>query len=114
MKFLLDENVRSRLALHLRRTGHDVTTMVDDYPPQTPDVAVLAHAHQEQRILITRDADFERLVFQEHQPHAGVVYLQLHNPSLSTIIEQVDAVLADHSEALGRCIVVTADQIRVR
>jgi predicted nuclease of predicted toxin-antitoxin system len=111
MKFLLDENVRSRLAAHLRHAGHDVTTVVDDYPPQTPDVEVLARARQEGRILITRDGDFERLVFTEQRPHAGVIYLQLHNPSLVTIIARVDAVLASHGQELDRFLIVTVDQI---
>src|SRR5262245_26682850 len=114
MRFLLDENVRSRLAAHLRRAGHDVTTVVDDYPPQLPDVDVLARAHQEQRVLITRDSDFERLVFTEQRPHAGVIYLQLHNPPLSAIIARVDAVLADHSQELDRFLIVTADQISIK
>jgi predicted nuclease of predicted toxin-antitoxin system len=114
MRFLLDENVRSRLAPHLRRAGHDVTTVVDDYPAQSLDLDLLAQAVAEQRILITRDSDFERLVFVEHRPHAGVIYLQLHNPSLATIIARVDAVLASHGHELDRFLVVTADQITPR
>ena len=111
MRFLLDENVRSGLTAHLRRAGRDVPTIVDDYPPQLPDVEVLSRAHQEQRILITRDSDFERLVFTQQRPHAGVIYLRLHNPSLEAIIARIDAVLSDHGHELDRFLIVTAEQI---
>ena len=113
MRCLLDENVRSRLATHLRRAGHDVTSIVDDYPPQLPDTEVLAIAAREQRIVITRDQDFERLVVAEHRPHAGVIFLKLHNPALATIIARVDAVLADYADQLHCFIEVTEDSIRV-
>jgi predicted nuclease of predicted toxin-antitoxin system len=96
MTFLLDENVDLRVGRHLQSLGHDVTSIIRDYARQLPDTDVLAIAHHEQRTLITRDGDFERLVFTELRAHAGVIYLQLHNPPLASLIARVEVLLASH------------------
>jgi predicted nuclease of predicted toxin-antitoxin system len=116
VRFLLDENVRARLAMYLRGAGHDITTISDDYAAQLPDTEVLAIAQREQRVLITRDRDFERLIFDGGQTHTGVIYLRLHNPSLATIIARVDAVVSAYRQELadGRFLVVTEEAITVR
>jgi len=54
MKLLLDENVHGELFSFLRKQGYDVRV----YLKGSRDTAVFEMAQQEQRILITRDADF--------------------------------------------------------
>jgi predicted nuclease of predicted toxin-antitoxin system len=51
MKFLLDENVDSRLLPHLQSLGHDVTSIPKNYPVSLPDEDVLSIARSEGRVV---------------------------------------------------------------
>ena len=114
MRFLFDESVDSRLAGHLVILGHDATVVGRDYPASLSDSDVLAIAHQEGRILITNDKDFGELVFDRHQPHAGVILFRLEEATLATQINRLNHVLAEHAPDLGRFIVASEWNVRVR
>jgi predicted nuclease of predicted toxin-antitoxin system len=114
MRFLLDESAELRIAAALRDDGYDVTTIVHDHSASLADREVLRIANAEQRILITNDRDFGELVFGEGLPHAGIIYFRL---PLDTTADQKIAwlrrIFSEHTDALGRFIVVTPGQIRV-
>lgn len=59
MKFLVDAQLPRRLALRLRDSGHDVTHTLD-LPAQnrTTDQQINEISVTEQRVVITKDADF--------------------------------------------------------
>ena len=114
MRFLLDENVDTRLALFLRRQGHDVTAIVQDYGHALGDHEVLAIAAREQRVLITDDLDFGELVVRERLPHAGVLLFRLGGADPKIKQEWLRFVLTNHAEDLMSLIVVTARGVRVR
>jgi len=114
MKFLLDESAEFRIAAFLKGEGHDVTAIAYDYPHALADRDVLAIAHAEQRILITNDRDFGELIFNQHLPHAGVIYFRLPlDSSASEKITWLTRLLASHQADLGKFIVVTPRGIRV-
>ena len=59
MKFLVDAQLPRRFANWLNEAGHDVLHTLD--LPQknlTPDNKLIAHATQEDRIVISKDTDF--------------------------------------------------------
>jgi len=114
VRFLVDESVDFRLALHARGAGNDVSVVGFDHPPSLPDSAVLEIAHREGRCLITNDRDFGELVFERGQPHSGVLYFRLGKVPLATMIERLDYVLAAHANDLREFVVVTARTVRVR
>ena len=58
MRFLADENVPFASVLRLRGEGHDVQVV----PQGGTDSAILVLARDEQRVLLTFDRDFGRLV----------------------------------------------------
>ena len=58
IRFHLDENVDPDVARALRRHGIDVTTSVEVGMLTTEDVAQLAYALEEGRVIVTHDADF--------------------------------------------------------
>ena len=115
MRFLLDQNAHARLVPFLSSLGHEATRIARDYPPGVPDPEVLSIACREQRVLITHDRYFGRLVFVELQPHAGVILLRLGSPTpLALAIDRLTEVLTAYAHALDQFIVVTPDRIRVR
>jgi predicted nuclease of predicted toxin-antitoxin system len=115
MKFLLDENAELRIATFLKQAGHDVTSIIEDYPRSISDEQVLAIARAEDRILITNDRDFGELIFRQQLPHSGVIYFRL--PLDSTASEKIAwlrRVLRDYADRLDQFIVIRPGGIRIR
>jgi predicted nuclease of predicted toxin-antitoxin system len=115
MKFLFDQSADFRLIPHLRQLSHDVQAISRHYPPGLADEDVLAIARQERRILVVADRDFGELIFHQQLVHTGVIFFRLPGANLQTKINQLNAVLQEHTEALerGAFLVVTPGQIRV-
>jgi predicted nuclease of predicted toxin-antitoxin system len=78
MRFLLDENVHRGLFSFLRELGHDVKL-----PPKgSKNGEVFELAIREERILITRDADFVDHSLFPTGKHAGIFLLRIHPKDL--------------------------------
>jgi len=59
MKFLVDAHLPKRLALHLRAAGHDTIHTLDlPLRNRTPDAIINEISVLEQRVVVTKDADF--------------------------------------------------------
>ena len=60
MKFLIDAQLPRRLASWLQQRGHDVIHTFDlAQQNRTSDLSLLTLANDEQRVLISKDTDFE-------------------------------------------------------
>jgi predicted nuclease of predicted toxin-antitoxin system len=114
MKFLLDESADYPLAEVLVRMGHDVTTIVRDYPRALKDREVLALAQDEGRIVITNDTDFGELIFRQQLPHAGVILFRLGREDIATKAAWLKQVIENHADQLSQFVVVTDRGVRVR
>ena len=76
MRFLVDENVPLLVAVALRELGHDCF-VVAEAGSQSVDIDIMAQARREDRVLITFDSDFSRMIFQELRPAPpGVVCMR--------------------------------------
>ncbi len=75
MLFLADESCDFAVVRALRGAGHDVLA-VADVSPRADDEQVLELARQEQRILLTEDKDFGRLVYADQQATGGVILIR--------------------------------------
>lgn len=77
MRFLCDENIPSAVSEALRSEGHDVRDLTEGIRGRR-DREVFQEAAREQRILVTRDRDFERIALQPQAPRTGVALLSYH------------------------------------
>lgn len=114
MKFLLDVCTASRvLRQSLAELGHDVLSAADGYA-ETSDEALLALAYEQDRVLVTEDKDFGKLIFLHRLPHRSIVRLARLNTT-----EQVEAMrnlIEHHHSAMlaGAIIVVTGKLARIQ
>jgi len=115
MKFLFDQSADFRLIAHLRHLGHDVSAISQDHPHSLADEDVLAIARDEQRILVVADRDFGELIFHQGLAHAGIIFFRLPGAPLQTKVDQLNAVLEKHTDALarGEFLVVSPGQVRI-
>ena len=59
MRFLVDAQLPRRLTYRLREAGHEAIHTLDlPGGNRTPDEAIIAQAASEDRVVITKDADF--------------------------------------------------------
>ena len=111
MRFLTDVNASGALARWLQDLGHDVI-QVADRDAGLPDDEILQWAVQEQRIIITTDNDFEKMIWRQGKPHCGVLRLEnLPRAERKTLLESV---LANYAEFLASGAIVIAQTRKVR
>jgi predicted nuclease of predicted toxin-antitoxin system len=112
MRFLIDRCAGRRIAEFLKQQGHDVSE-VAERKSDPGDIAILQWASDENRILVTMDKDFGRLVYLENRTHSGIIRLpDVRSPQRSEIMKRI---LEAHSINLaeGCMITIRGDRIRI-
>ena len=114
MKLLLNENLGRSASEALRRRGHDVIWIGDDFAG-THDRAVLAKAKSEGRILVTKDKDFGELAFKSGEPHDGIILLRLEDDAPANTVRVIEGILARIASRRSPFFVVASDsEFRIR
>jgi predicted nuclease of predicted toxin-antitoxin system len=85
IRFHLDEHVDPAIATALRRAGINATTTIEAGLRTKTDQAHLEYALTQQRVIVTRDQDFLRMVSGLSR-HPGIVFYS-GNQSMREIIE---------------------------
>jgi len=100
--FLADENIPSEVATSLTLRGHGVRSM-QEFGFGLPDEEVLQKARELGAILLTRDQDFGRLIFEaEKLPPKGVVLFRLPSDLIIRAVESFDE-LSSSDRPLENC-----------
>ena len=83
MRFLADENIPPDCVRQLRKANHDVISILEG-GMGTPDESVMNAARQHDRILVTFDSDFGRLIYakKSHLRLGSSSFAWGHLPSL--------------------------------
>ncbi len=112
MRFLVDRCAGCKLARWLISHGHDVIES-SAMGPDPGDLQVLEWAFSQERILITIDTDFGKLVYAGGVNHCGMV--RLPDVPAEKRIQLMELVLNRYQEALetGAIITVRGERIRV-
>ena len=111
MKILLDSCVWGKARVELEAAGHDVVWS-GDWPKDPGDIEILAHAHQNGRVLVTLDKDFGELAVLRGALHNGI--LRLVNISARQQAAVCLQVLAIHGSNLALGAIITAEPGRLR
>lgn len=115
MNLLADHDVWAATLEVLIAEGHDVVTAREVGLAQAPDRTLLQEADARDRLLLTRDRDFGRLVFVGGH-RGGVLFLRI-KPSTQTVVhEELRQVLDIHAfdELRHAFTVVEPGQHRIR
>ena len=115
MRFIADEDFPRTSILRLRESGFDIDSVAELLRGAT-DLEVLRVAHEQDRILLTFDRDFGRLLFKhlEVKP-AGVIYFRFCPGSPFELAERLETLVAlPDLELAGMFTVVARDHVRQR
>ena len=114
MKFLIDMPLSPELAVWLRQKGHDAVHASSRGLDRTADNVILEVARHEQRVVITADLDYPRLLAFSHADGPGLVLFRGGNYSEQESVERLARVLeVIPQEELPRSVVVI-DKERIR
>lgn len=115
MRFMIDQDVFAVTTRFLRDNGHDAVTASELGLSRSLDSELLRRARTEQRIFVTRDRDYGRLVFVDDLG-PGVIFLRMIPTNSHIVHQELAHVLATYSEAelLKTFVVVEPARHRVR
>ena len=113
MRFLADDSCDYALVRTLRRAGFDVLSVSED-APGAEDSEVIGLALREERILLTEDKDFGRLVYSHGHQTLGVIFLRFPTFARKQVSRDVLNLLKRQGEKLaGSFVTVQPGRIRI-
>ncbi len=113
MRFLADESCDFAVVRTLRRAGFDVLSVLEN-APRAEDSEVIELAVREERILLTEDKDFGRLVYSHGQETLGVIFLRFPTFARKQISRDVlDLVKQQGEKLVGSFVTVQPGRIRI-
>ncbi len=74
--FLTDENIHPELVKFLRNKSFDIKDVKEEKLIGTSDLQLMNLAFKENRIIITQDRDFGKLVYTQNSDFIGIIYLR--------------------------------------
>ena len=114
MKFLVDESAGKSLVNYLKEKVHDIISVYNKRPG-IKDSKICEWASKENRIILTNDKDFGRLVFYEKIKNKGIILLRLEDESSENKIRVISELLDKYSGKLkNNFTVVSEEKIRIR
>lgn len=116
MNFLANENFPLDAVSRLREAGHGVAAVVHD-SPGISDEEVFERAAREDRIVLTFDRDYGRLLFEEGRSPlpSGIVYFRLDPSSPEEPADYLLALLDQPGfSVVANLTVVERDRVRQR
>jgi predicted nuclease of predicted toxin-antitoxin system len=116
MKFLIDMPLSPQLAIWLNHQGHDAVHALNAGLDRASDRTILDYARKEQRIVITADLDYPRLLVLERTEGAGLILFRGGNYSEQESVVRLKRALETipHSELPNSIVVIEKGRIRRR
>lgn len=112
IKFLADENIPIKAIHTLKQKGIDIISVLE-ISQGLSDKEVLDFANKQNRIIITFDIDFGKLVFREKLKVKGIILLRIAPKSPQHIVEKVETLLASEYPIENSFLIVKEDSIRL-
>ena len=112
IKLLADENIPIKAVDALKRKGINIIS-VTEFSPGLSDRKVLNLANRKERIVVTFDKDFGKLVFKEKLKSKGLVLLRFIPRSPQQLAKRIEYLLATEIPIENHILIVKEDSVRV-
>lgn len=114
IKILLDQGLPRTAAHLLRERGWDVQHVSERGMSRAADVAIIDLARQEQRMVVTLDADFHALLAVSGATGPSVLRVRMEGLKANQVASLVERVLALASEEINHGAMITVADGKVR
>lgn len=112
MRLLIDSSAWGGMISELAIAGHDVVSVAEVWNDDPGDETILAYAHTEGRVVVTRDKDFGELAILQNRPHSGII--RLWDTPARQQASIVLAVIQHYQVELLTAAIITASPYRIR
>jgi predicted nuclease of predicted toxin-antitoxin system len=114
MRFLVDMNLATDVAVWLRTQGHDAVHLRELGLQELGDEAVLAKALAEKRVVVTFDLDFADISAAAGEARVAVILFRLRSAQTARIVDRLRTVPASAARALENGAIVIVEEMRLR
>lgn len=116
MKLLLDQGLPRSAASLLRDVGIDTVHTGEIGYATAEDTTIIEWARQEERVIVTLDADFHALLALSGAASPSVIRIRIERLRAEALMELIQRVLSDWSSELaeGAALTVQPERIRFR
>jgi predicted nuclease of predicted toxin-antitoxin system len=114
MKLLLDQGLPRQTAEILRSAGLDAVHVGDIGLSSAEDAEILSRARQEDRIVVTLDADFHALLAFSGLPSPSVIRVRIEGLRTDRLATLLLDVIGQCKEALSAGAMITVQPARIR
>jgi predicted nuclease of predicted toxin-antitoxin system len=115
LKLLTDENIAPKIKTFLRDQGFNVLDVKENGWQGRDDIFLLDVSMEENRFVVSRDADFGELVVRQRKPFYGIIYLRSKNPLPDDLIKNISKLIQLDPEVHERSLIIVGEQkIRIR
>lgn len=110
-KLLADENIDPELIDYLRDHGFDIKGVKEVGMIAAKDPAWLDLARKEDRVIVTQDSDFGKIVFTQATDFTGIIFLRPGSLFVNFHIQTIQAILSADPDLFSPFI-LTAKNVR--
>ena len=114
IKMLLDQGLPRTAASLLRERGWDVQHVSERGMSKAKDAAIIALARQEQRMVVTLDADFHALLAVAGATGPSVLRIRMEGLKADQVAALIERVLVLASDELSQGAMITLAEGKVR
>jgi len=114
VRFLVDMPVTPTAVGHLGRGGHEAVHAASVGLATVSDSRILDIARDQERVVVTADLDFPRLLALAHAQGPGVILFRGGSYSDHEMLDLLDRVLAAVPESELQCSITVVDRRRIR
>lgn len=114
MRFLADMGISPATVAFLRELGHEALHLQEQALHRLEDVAILAKARNEERVLLTHDLDFGDLIVASGARLPSVVVFRLRSMRPERVNGYLRRLLEEHAAALKQGAVMSVSEGRIR
>jgi predicted nuclease of predicted toxin-antitoxin system len=114
VRFLVDMPLSPTLVAWLNDQGHDAVHAAELGLNRAPDVAIMAHAKQQDRTIITADLDYSRLLAISRSVEPSLILFRDGDWSEAAVIVRMREILRALTEVDITQSIIVVDRDRVR
>ena len=107
-------NISPLSVKRLRDRGWDIFRVSEVMEPSAEDTAILEFARQGNRVIITQDLDFSKLLALRGFDKPSLINIRMGNPTPEIVATKVQEVIEALAPELASGIVVTIDEYSIR
>jgi len=114
MKFLLDMGISPETGKYLIKLGHNAVHLIDEAMDRSSDSEIMDKALDEQRIILTHDLDFGRLLAFSGERLPSVVSFRLKNMRPENVNKFCERVIDRFSDVLEKGTILSVGDKKIR